>query len=134
MAAIEAVRAAPAAQRANLRIFAMDGALLGLFMISACVSVTVLEHPASPLRHLLANDLVRRALVGLAMGVTALLLIYSPWGRRSGALMNPAMTLAFVRLGKLEAKEALGYVVAQFAGGTMGVVVSALALGSALRD
>jgi aquaporin Z len=112
----------------------MDGALLGFFMISACVSVTLLEHPASPLREHLASDFLRRALVGLAMGVTAVVLIYSPWGKRSGALMNPAMTLAFVRLGKLEPWAALGYIVAQLAGGTAGVFVSALALGSALGD
>lgn len=99
----------------------MDGALLGLFMISACSSVVLVEHPSSPLRQQLDSAFARRALVGLAMGLTALLLVYSPWGKRSGAFMNPAVTLCFMRLGKLEPLDALGYVVAQFAGGTLGV-------------
>lgn len=37
---------------------------------------------------------VQRALVGLAMGATAVALICSPWGKRSGAHMNPARSFA----------------------------------------
>jgi aquaporin Z len=125
----DVVRAPTVAPGANLRVYAMDGALLGAFMVSACGSVALLEHPASPIRAALDSALVRRAIVGLMMGLTALLLIYSPWGRRSGALMNPAVTLAFVRLGKLGIRDALGYVGAQLAGGTLGVALSALVLG-----
>jgi aquaporin Z len=125
-------RAVSPAARMNLSIFAMDGALLGLFMVSACVSVALLEHPSSPVRDLVVSGFTRRALVGLAMGVTAVALIYSPWGKRSGAFMNPALTLCFVRLGKLEPRDGLGYVTAQFAGGTLGVLLSALCLGSVI--
>ena len=32
------------------------------------------------------------------MGLTAIALIYSPWGQRSGAHFNPAVTLTFFRL------------------------------------
>jgi aquaporin Z len=133
MATSQTFGAARAVTGADLRVYAMDGALLGLFMVSACVSVALVEHPASPLRPAIPSDFVRRALVGLAMGATAGALIYSPWGKRSGALMNPALTLAFVRLGKLEPRRALGYVTAQFAGGTLGVALSALVLGPVLR-
>jgi aquaporin Z len=112
--------------RASFRVYAMDGALLGLFMVSACLSVALLEHPASPARQLIASDFVRRALVGIAMGLTAVGLIYSPWGKRSGAFMNPAMTLCFMRLGKLEPIDTLGYIVAQFLGGTLGVAICSL--------
>ena len=37
--------------------------------------------------------LVGIGLMGLAMGLTAMALIYSPWGRRSGAHLNPAGTV-----------------------------------------
>jgi len=120
----EAALAEPA--RTTLRIYAMDGALLGLFMVSACVSVAAVEHPASPIRQLIASNFARRALVGLAMGLTAVLLIYSPWGKRSGAFMNPALILCFLRLGKLEPRAALGYIIAQFLGGSLGVAACAL--------
>ena len=63
--------------------------------------------------------------MGLAMGLTAVALIYSPAGRRSGAHMNPAVTLTFWRLGKIAGNDAAAYIAAQCAGGFAG---SALAL------
>lgn len=120
--------------RSNLGVYAMDGALLGLFMVSACVSVVVLEHPRSPVHAALPSAFTRRALIGLAMGLTAIFLIYSPWGKRSGAFMNPAMVLSFARLGKLSLLDALGYTAAQLLGSALGVGLSALALGSLVRD
>jgi aquaporin Z len=68
------------------------------------------------------------------MGLTAVALIYSPWGKRSGAHMNPAFTLAFRRLGRIGGWDTLFYICAQFAGGVLGVAASALVLGAALAD
>jgi aquaporin Z len=65
--------------------------------------------------------------MGLAMGGTAVALIYSPIGARSGAHLNPATTLAFWRLGKLEGTDAAGYVAAQVAGAFGGMLVAAIA-------
>lgn len=104
---------------------------LGTFMVAAGLVSTLLEAPASPLHDAIANADLRRALIGMAMGLTAIALIYSPWGRRSGAHMNPAVTLTFWRLGKVSGMDALGYVVAQFAGGSLGVLLVARLLGSA---
>ncbi|PYU01878.1 MAG: hypothetical protein DMG34_17555 [Acidobacteria bacterium] len=107
----------------------MEGAELGLFMISACVVTAVLEHPSSPLGHFVPSPSMRRLITGLAMGLTLLALIHSSWGKRSGAHMNPAVTLMFFRLGKVEAWDAVFYTVSQFAGGLGGVLVSLLWLG-----
>ena len=52
----------------------------------------------------IADADLRRVLIGIAMGLTAIALIYSPWGKRSGAHMNPAVTLTFLRLGKMRAE------------------------------
>jgi aquaporin Z len=106
----------------------MEGALLGLFMISATLFTAVLEHPASPARAALPDPLVRRSLMGLAMGLTAVSLIYSPWGKRSGAHFNPSVTLTFLRLGKIAPWDAAFYVVSQFAGGLLGVLLVAVGL------
>ena len=119
---------------ANWRIYAIDGALLGIFMISACVSCAVVEYPSSPLRLAISSELLRRMLIGLAMGLTAVCLIYSPWGKRSGAFMNPAMVISYVRLGRLKAIDAAGYIVGQFLGAAAGVVLSSLILGMWVRD
>ena len=112
--------------------YMIEGVCLGLFMISACAFSALLEHPASPVRASVTNANVRRFLIGLAMGLTAVLLIYSPMGRRSGAHMNPATTLTFYRLGKVERWDAVFYMLSQFAGGVLGVVVSFALIGATL--
>ena len=112
--------------------YMIEGVCLGLFMISACAFSALLEHPASPVRASVMNADVRRFLVGLAMGMTAILLIYSPMGRRSGAHMNPATTLTFCRLGKVERWDAVFYVLSQFVGGALGVLVSFALMGATL--
>lgn len=112
--------------------YLMEAAALGLFMVSACAFGALLWHPVSPLTTLVADGVGRRALMGLAMGATAIGLIYSPWGQQSGAHMNPAVTLTFLRLGKVKPYDALFYVVAQFTGGVLGVLLAWLALGDGL--
>jgi aquaporin Z len=107
---------------------------LGLFMVSACAFGTLLEHPTSPVRAAIADPYLRRTLMGFAMGMTAAALIYSPWGRRSGAHMNPATTVAFARLGRVAPRDAAFYVTFQFLGGALGVAISARILGPRLAD
>jgi aquaporin Z len=111
----------------------MEAAALGTFMISACAFTALFEFPNSPVHAAFPNGAVRRVLIGLAMGLTAIGIFYSPWGKRSGAHMNPAVTLTFLSLGKIGAVDALGYVAAQFVGGLAGVVVSAWAIGEPMR-
>ncbi len=108
--------------------YLMEAAELGIFMIAACVLGVLLEHPESPARQAIANPFVRRVLMGLAMGSTAVAIIYSAWGKRSGAHFNPAVTLTFFRLGKIERWDAAFYIVAQFAGGIGGVFIAMLLL------
>jgi aquaporin Z len=111
----------------------MEAALLGLFMISAAAFTILLEHPASPIHMSLRSPLLRRALGGLAMGLTAIALIYSPWGRQSGAHFNPAVTLTFYLLKRIAAWDAVFYILAQFVGGTLAVVLFASLAGDLFR-
>ena len=68
------------------------------------------------------------------MGLTAIGIIYSPWGKQSGAHINPSVTLAFLRLGKIESWDAFFYICAQFGGALAGVLISAAALGNSIAD
>jgi len=114
---------------AHWREYVIEAGLLGLFMVSACGFTTLLEHPASPVFRAVPTPFLRRLLTGCAMGATAIALIYSRWGKRSGAHMNPATTLTFARLGKVAPGDAAAYTVAQFLGGILGVVASGWILG-----
>lgn len=117
--------------RAHWPEYVIEALGLGLFMVSAGLFTTAIEYPGSPIHEAIADPLARRALVGLAMGVTAVAIIYSPWGMRSGAHINPAVTLTFYRLGKVEAEDAIWYVAAQFFGAVAGVLLVAQLIGPA---
>jgi len=95
-----------------------------MFMISACIFRVLLQNVAG---------LVGRILGGIAMGLTAVAIISSPWGQRSGAHMNPAVTLTFFSLGKIAGWDAVFYIAAQFLGGAAGVLLCGWILGPALE-
>jgi len=103
-----------------------EAAGLGLFMISACAFTVLLYHPASPVTQGIQNEGVRRMLMGVAMGLTAVALIFSPFGKRSGAHFNPAVTLTYLRLGKIAPWDASFYILFQFIGGILGVLIASV--------
>ncbi len=109
--------------------YLIEAAGLGVFMVVAGICVMLLEQPGAPLHQAIASPDLRRALIGVAMGLTAIALIYSPWGRQSGAHLNPAVTLTFLRLGKVAPADAMFYVLAQFAGGIAGTLLLSALLG-----
>jgi aquaporin Z len=112
--------------------YLMEAAELACFMISACVFTVLFQHPTSPIRTALPNETLRRVLTGIAMGLTAISIFHSPWGKRSGAHLNPSVTLTFYSLGKIQGRDAFFYILAQFVGGVGGVGVASLLMGAAL--
>jgi aquaporin Z len=125
---------APRRPFAHVTEYLLDGLGLGLFLVSACAFALLLEHPGSPVRQALADGFTRRAFMGLAMGATLVALVHAPWGRRSGAHLSPAVTLAFWRLGHVRPDDLLGYALGQFAGAAAGVALVARLAGPALAD
>jgi aquaporin Z len=112
--------------------YLMEAAELGMFMMSACVFATVLGHPASPIAGALPHPIAQRLLMGIVMGLTAVGIIYSPWGQQSGGHLNPSVTLTFLRLGKVRPWDALFYIGGQFVGGIAGVLVATVFLREAV--
>jgi aquaporin Z len=105
--------------------FLIEAWALGVFMVFAAAASTLLRY-LDPRPQLI--------LIGLAMGSTAIALIYSPWGKRSGAHMNPAVTLAFLSLGRISPVNATGYILFQFVGGCVGVLIAWGCLGSSFAE
>ncbi len=112
--------------------YLMEAALLGGFMVSACAFTALFEFPQSPLHRAIPSGFLRRMLEGIAMGLTALCIFYSPWGKQSGAHINPAVTWTFFRLGKTKIWDAIFYSAAQFGGAVLGVSVMARLFGMAI--
>jgi len=100
------------------------------FMLGAGLLALTLEHPDSPIHQVFGEQaLLRRVPLGLLMGTYIAAFIYSPWGQRSGAHINPAVTWSFYRLGKIRLWDAAFYTLAQFAGAILIAQLLKLALG-----
>lgn len=114
--------------------YLMEAAALGIFMMSACGFGVLLFHPGSPVAQNIGSEMLRQMIMGIAMGTTLVGIVFSPFGKRSGAHMNPAVTLTFFRLGKIEGWDGVFYTLFQFCGGILGVVLAMLALGNLLAN
>lgn len=114
--------------------YLMEAWALGCFMIAVGSLVTLFEAPGSPLSIALPEGRARVEILAAAIGLVLALLIHSPWGKRSGAHMNPAITIAFLRLKKIHPWDALFYVLAQCAGGTLGIVLVARFAGALFTE
>jgi aquaporin Z len=101
---------------------------LGTFMLAAGVVGTLLFSPHYLLHNFVPYPLTQRVVMGLGMGLTAMGITYSPWGKRSGAHINPAVSLTFYRLGKMQYWDMVFYIVFQFIGGLIGVLIVAFLL------
>jgi aquaporin Z len=123
---------------ASLRVhwpeYLMEAGLLGAFMVSACLFGVLFGFPQSPVRQAVSSDFLRNLLGGLSMGLTALAIFYSPWGKQSGAHINPTVTLTFLRLGKIWLWDAFFYIAAQFVGAVLGVLLMAQVLQRGISD
>jgi aquaporin Z len=111
-----------------------EGLELGAFMLAACAFGTLLFYSQSPVVLSVPSAAVRLILMGAAMGGTAIAIILSPMGRRSGAHFNPVVSFTFFCLGKMHRLDAFLYIVCQFAGGVLGVLVARILIGPQLAS
>lgn len=99
-----------------------------LLLVSSFITALI-----EPRFHMAWPAYARRLVEGLAIASTVVGLVYSPWGRRSGAHFNPAITITFWWLGKVRQTDALFYIVFQTLGAILGIGIAGMLLGSALR-
>lgn len=94
-----------------------------LLLVAVGCSLVVLDFAkGSPVVHALPSAAGRRALTGFLFGATGGSIALSPVGRVSGAHINPIVSLAFWRRGKLAPEIAVGYVAAQLVGAVLGAL------------
>ena len=113
----------PVTLRRHWPEYAVEAGFLAAFLLAAGFVSAWLLSPSGPGTAALPDMALRRLLAGLAMGLVLMALIYSPWGRRSGTHLNPAITLAYLRLGKIGRWDALFYTLAQVAGSVVAVTL-----------
>lgn len=113
----------------------MEAAGLGGFIIGASLLMVLLEHPEFFVMKswLGAHPLLRRVPLGIVLGAYITLVVHM-WGERSGAHINPAVTLSFLRLGKIRIQDATAYILAQFAGAFLAALLMTWVLGELYKD
>jgi aquaporin Z len=92
-------------------------------LIAGGLSVVIfMSSPGSPMAKLLPALLARQAITGFLFGSIGASIAISVIGRISGAHINPVVTLVFWVFHKIDARTAIGYMVAQLAGGVAGAL------------
>jgi aquaporin Z len=100
------------------------GGLSGLFLDFS---------PENPVASVIPSESVRLLFTGLILGATGILVTFSPLGRRSGAHLNPSVSVAFWRRGHMHVHDLVGYTLAQTAGAIVGTLVARWCWGSRAR-
>ncbi|HYT75628.1 MAG TPA: aquaporin, partial [Vicinamibacterales bacterium] len=114
--------------RRNLSAYACEFFGTALMLFIGVSAVAFMWAPGSPVP-VVTSGALRRLLTGILFAGGATAVVYSPLGQISGGHLNPAVTFAFWRLGKVPARDAVMYVAAQFAGAFVGAYAAGLAWG-----
>ena len=114
--------------RRNLSAYLSEFAGTAIMLFIGVSAVAFMWGPGSPVP-VVSNGALRRLLTGIMFAGGATAVVYSPLGQISGGHINPAVTLAFWRLGKVPGRDAVIYVVMQFVGAFVGAWAAGVAWG-----
>ncbi len=101
-----------------------------ILLVVGLSAVSVDFGAGSPIASAVPDPVLRRFITGTIFASGGAIVVYSMLGRISGGHLNPAVTVAFLRLGKIKPRLALGYVVAQTAGALVGALAVRLLWGA----
>ena len=112
--------------RIHWREYLMEAAELSALVIGICFSGSYIYWHASPLAML--SKTADALVMGTLVATVTLVVVWSPFGRRTGAHFNPAVTFTYYCLGFIHRWDAMFYVLFQFLGGMGGVLLAKLIL------
>ncbi len=124
-------RETPARGGIHLAEWACEAGGTALLLLGGLSAVFINFGPHSVLRELATSP--RLLVTGLLFAGTGSLVAVSPLGRRSGAHLNPVVTLAFWTQGKVHPHDLAGYVLAQLGGAVAGTALAAALWGGEAR-
>ncbi len=107
----------------GIREYAAEFAGTALLLLVGLSALCADFSAKSPVVAALPDSNVRRLITGIIFAGTATAIVYSPLGKRSGGHLNPAVTLAFLRLRKITPNSAAIYITVQIAGALTGAAL-----------
>jgi aquaporin Z len=93
-----------------------------LLVLGGLSVIIVMFGDGSPVGRLVTNELLRTTLTAFLFGTIGSAIALSWVGRESGAHINPAVTVAFWLMRRLDLRAATGYIVAQLLGACVGAL------------
>lgn len=108
--------------RVRWRLFFSEMIGTGLLVFGGVSIVIVMFGSGTPMARLLPNEVLRTAVTAFLWGCVGTTITLSRIGRESGAHINPAVTLGFWLMKKIDARVAVGYIIAQLLGGCLGAL------------
>ena len=109
-----------ASRERRRQLYLSEVAGTALLVLGGLSVVIFMFGAGSPIERLLPSVDVRRTVTGFLFGCVGGSIALSHVGKVSGAHINPAVTLGFWLMQKLDARTALGYMCAQLAGAALG--------------
>ncbi len=113
---------APNGQRFPWQVFASELVGTALLVWVGLSLVILISGEGSPIKSVLPSEGWRRLVTGFLFGTTGALIVLSPVGMRSGAHINPVVTIAFRLMDKVDLRTTLGYLIAQLSGAILGAL------------
>jgi len=107
-------------RRVPWTLFVSEAIGTALLVLVGLSLVIFMFGAGTPMARLIPSEGLRRVITGFLFGTTGACIALSLVGKMSGAHINPAVTLAFRLMGKLDRRTTLGYIGAQLAGAVVG--------------
>lgn len=104
------------------RLFSSELIGTAALVLGGLSVVILMWGDGSPFVRLLPNELLRTVLTSFLFGTIGGSIALSWVGKESGAHINPAVTMAFWMMQKLDSRAATGYVIAQLLGAAIGAL------------
>ena len=108
--------------RVRWRLFFAELIGTGLLVLGGLSVVILMFGNGSPLVNWIPNERLRTIVTALLFGTIGSAIALSRIGKESGAHINPAVTLGFWMMRKLDMRAATSYIVAQLLGASLGAL------------
>jgi len=108
--------------RVRRRLFVAELVGTAVLVLGGLSVVIVMSGDGSPMTRLIPNEILRMALTAFLFGSIGSAIALSKVGKESGAHINPAVTMSFWLLQKLDFRAAIGYIAAQLLGACIGAM------------
>ena len=108
--------------RVRWRLFFSEAIGTAVLVCGGLSVVVVMSGEGSPMGRFVPNEWLRTALTAFLFGCVGTAVTLSRVGKESGAHINPAVTMGFWMMRKLDTRAAAGYIVAQLLGASLGAL------------